>query len=164
MTNRKKFFFVEDDENLKKQARPALTAAGYDIVDVEVRLAMDPNYWKKLEIKTEDAVGLDLNFTLADVSYSGLEMFSLLSEERQKGELKGLVRVLVQTSIAGQISGSTVHPDFVIQPTHSRGGFDVGAYEKSVNPVTGQVLVASYRHGLVRALSDLYAGRNLLND
>ena len=144
-------------------------------VQTNCRPGIDPNYWTSLDVSPEDLVVLDLNLTGAfpkDIEpkqrYGGKDTLKLLQELKNEGRLSGLEKVLVATSIKGEVDPRRAQVDFL-----ECEGFDVYGMEKGVQEAvsrtsefgTGAIpsskLVAvpsAYKLALVRTVQAIYEG------
>lgn len=169
-----KGYIVEDDRELIVRANGSLTRGTIpnfpltEIVEADLEEANKSDYWRSLNITSEDIIILDLNLQRATVGgvkvvgrtiaggsrpgYSGFDVLRLLQESKRRGELTELERVLVATSIARTVRPRSVNPHLAFAT-----GFDVYGMEKGVD-ATGKVDSRGYAQGLLATIARIYRG------
>src|SRR3989338_614120 len=92
----------------------------YEFISVDLPKAREGGYWNTLGIEAADLVVLDLNFknyvnpetnVRTPLSFSGKEVLRTLQQEKKRGNLVGLERVLVATSMKAEVDPKHVSPD-----------------------------------------------------
>ncbi len=151
-----RIFVMEDEKELITEARGALSPE-YQVGEVDVSQANNLGYWQGLGIMPEDLVVLDLN--LREPTYSGLDVLRRLEDGKRRGNLPGLDKVLVATSIRGQVNPANPSGDIALTT-----GFDVYGLEKGVD-ASGRITPAGYGASLADKVESIYAGSDTpLND
>ena len=149
----KKIIFVEDDEDLRREAQTQLTAGGYIFQSADISQTMKLDYWKSVGITNEYLVALDLNLSKAGVSFNGIDAFRTLRRAKETGILPGLEYVLIQTSVKGEASPANANPEFVTNRL-----FRVYGQEKAQNPVTRVIESENYGANLKSMIDNIFKG------
>ncbi len=146
----RRIIMVEDDQNLLQEAQARLMAGGYTPLLAKIEETNTVNYWIGINLTKDDLVVMDLNFKLARVSFSGIDVLRMLDTEKMRGQLPGLEQVLVATGTKGQLSSVDIRLDLT--------KYNVYGIEKAMS-ADGKAVVGSYGQSLLNAVNDIYRGK-----
>ncbi|GEM_PF-1462042 len=131
----------------------------YEFIAVDLPRAREGGYWNTLSIEAADLVVLDLNFknyvnpetnVRTPLSFSGKEVLRTLEQEKKRGNLVGLERVLVATSMKAEVDPKHVSVDIAFVE-----GFKVYGLEKAMDQ-TGRIV--DYGRSLAYKIHQIYEG------
>ncbi|MBS3168589.1 hypothetical protein J4216_05660 [Candidatus Woesearchaeota archaeon] len=147
----------DDSSEIKKDVLSVVDDLNCGYTQVNLKKALSLSEWQELTLKIEDIVLLDICFRLEDIDFSGRDVFRNLVEWKKNGHLRGLSRVLINTTLKSEID----QPYILNALPYTQGGFDVYAMEiPSLRSSIGYH-PETYKTLLFNKIMDIYRGKEI---
>ncbi len=172
----RRIYIAEDDQHLLDEAYREISAQYnlhlrgdtkgniqseieqlYQFRRVDLPKANNGKYWRQLDITPNDLVVVDLHLghytdpatrERVPILFNGQDILRVLEKEKLNGNLQGLEKVLVATSLPLEVSEANPAAFYV-----NLQGFDIYGMEKGFNK---QGRVQSYGISLAKKITEIY--------
>src|SRR3989339_1222437 len=149
-----RLFILEDDYSLIEQLMGSTQE--YLIEPLDLRQANTPTYLRGLDIKPTDTIILDLNLGLQRIRYSGLDVLNQIKDLKETGELAGLEKILVCTSLISEIDPQQPNINIALPPAEELG---IEIYGLEKNMKDGKL--KTYVTTILSTIQEIYNGERL---